>query len=180
MRLRTRRARRRAVVAAAIACSVFAVATARVIVWPAQGLPERTDAVVMLAGPGNRIPAALRVADEGKAPVLVVSRGHLGYGGPCPAGSVTPKVMLICFEPDPADTRGEVEYAARLARNRGWRSMALVTTRDQATRARILLRRCYGGAVYVTTAPLPWYEWPYQVAYGWGSLVKALVLKRSC
>lgn len=180
MRLRTRRLRRRAVIAAVIVCCVFAVATARVLLWPAQGLPQRTDAIVMLAGPGDRIPAALQVANDGTAPVLAVSRGHLGYGSPCPSAAAAPTVRIICFEPNPADTRGEMEYAARMARSHGWRSIALVTTRDQATRARLLLRRCYSGAIYVTTAAEPWYEWPYQIAYGWGSLIKALVMKRSC
>jgi uncharacterized SAM-binding protein YcdF (DUF218 family) len=171
---------RYAVIVVVILCSVFAVATARIIIWPSQGLPQRTDAIVMLAGPGDRLPAALELANDGEAPVLAVSTGHLGYGGPCPASSTVPRVRIICFEPDPADTRGEAEYVAGLARRYGWRSIALVTVPEQATRAEILMRRCYGGAIYVTTVAQPWYQWPYQIAYGWGSLVKALVMKRSC
>ena len=38
----------------------------------------------MLAGPGDRLQAALRLAREGRAPFLLVSRGNQGYGGPCP------------------------------------------------------------------------------------------------
>jgi uncharacterized SAM-binding protein YcdF (DUF218 family) len=159
---------------------VFAAATARIIVWPAQGLPPRADAIVMLAGPGDRIPVALQLANEGKAPVLVVSRGHLGYGGPCPTASAAPEVTITCFEPNPADTRGEAEFVAGLARRHRWRSIVLVVTREQATRSRILLGRCYGGAIYVATAAQPWYEWPYQIAYGWAALAKAVVIKRSC
>jgi hypothetical protein len=159
---------------------VFAAATARIIVWPAQGLPPRADAIVMLAGPGDRIPVALQLANGGKAPVLVVSRGHLGYGGPCPTASAAPEVTITCFEPNPADTRGEAEFVAGLARRHRWRSIVLVVTREQATRSRILLGRCYGGAIYVATAAQPWYEWPYQIAYGWAALAKAVVIKRSC
>ena len=44
----------------------------------------------------------------------------------------------------------------------------------------LAIRRCYSGAVYVVTAPQAWYEWPYQIAYGWGSLFKALLVKRAC
>lgn len=132
----------------------------------------------MLAGPGDRLPVAVELAREHRAPVLVISRGHLGYGGPCP-GTI-PGQRIVCFEPDPSDTRGEAEYIGRLADARGWRALALVVTREQASRARILTHRCYGGAVYVITAPRQWYDWPYQIAYGWGSLVKAMVLVRSC
>jgi uncharacterized SAM-binding protein YcdF (DUF218 family) len=171
---------RRALVTAFVLLLAFAVATARIIVWPARGMPSRVDAIVMLAGPGNRLPVARQLAAERKAPVLLVSLGHLGYGGPCPAASSAPKVKIICFDPDPANTRGEAEFAARLARRYGWRSVVLVTAAAQATRARILVRRCYGGAVYVVTASQAWYEWPYQIAYGWGSLFKALLLQREC
>ena len=55
-----------------------------------------------------------------------------------------------------------------------------MTTRAQDTRARILLWRCLGGSIYVITASLPWDNWPYQIAYGWGALFKALVLYRAC
>jgi uncharacterized SAM-binding protein YcdF (DUF218 family) len=158
----------------------FAVATARIIVWPARGMPSRVDAIVVLAGPGNRLPVALHLAAARRAPVLVVSLGHLGYGGPCPAASSAPEVKIICFDPDPADTRGEAEFAARLARRYGWRSLVLVTIAEQATRARIMIRRCYSGAVYLVTAPQAWYQWPYQIAYGWGALFKAVFLERAC
>jgi uncharacterized SAM-binding protein YcdF (DUF218 family) len=171
---------RRALVAAFVLVLAFAVATARIIVWPARGMPSRVDAIVMLAGPGNRLPVALHLAAERRAPVLVVSLGHLGYGSPCPAASAAPEVKIICFDPDPADTRGEAEFAARLARRYGWRSVVLVTIAEQATRARIMIRRCYSGSVYVVTASQAWYQWPYQIAYGWGSLFKALFLERAC
>jgi uncharacterized SAM-binding protein YcdF (DUF218 family) len=147
-------------------------------VWPSQGTPTRVDAIVLLAGPGNRMSVALELADEHRAPVLVVSQGHLGYGGPCPAP--VRGVRIICFDPNPSDTRGEAEYAARLARRYGWHSVVLVATRPQATRARILMNRCYSGSVYVATAAFPWEDWPYQIAYGWGSLLKAVVLQRGC
>jgi hypothetical protein len=47
-------------------------------------------------------------------------------------------------------------------------------------RAGVIMRRCYGGSVYVVTAPVPWPQVPYQIAYGWGALFKALVLVRGC
>jgi uncharacterized SAM-binding protein YcdF (DUF218 family) len=158
--------------------AVFILVTARLLVWPVEGMPARADAIVMLAGPGDRFPAAVQLAREHRAPVLVVSRGWEGYGGPCPPA--IPGVKVICFDPNPGDTRGEAEFAGKLAKQYGWRSVVLVTTPTQDTRARILVGRCYGGSIYVVTAALPWYDWPYQIVYGWGALFKALAVYRAC
>jgi uncharacterized SAM-binding protein YcdF (DUF218 family) len=176
--LRLSRGKRRAIAAAMAFVAAFILVTARLLVWPAQGMPPGVSAIVMLAGPGNRMPVALQLAREHRAPVLVVSRGWQGYGGSCP--SAVPGVKLICFEPDPGNTRGEAEAIGRLARRYHWSSVALVTIRSQDTRARMMVERCFGGPTYVITAPLPLSSWPYQIAYGWGALVKALVVYRSC
>jgi hypothetical protein len=55
-----------------------------------------------------------------------------------------------------------------------------VASRPQATRARLLVERCFAGQVYIATGPLAVYAWPYQLAYGWGALLKALVWYRTC
>jgi hypothetical protein len=157
---------------------LFSVVTARLFVWPAQGMPARVSAIVMLAGPGNRLPVALRLAREHRAPVLVVSTGQHGYGGPCPPP--TPGVKLICFQPVPGNTRGEAEFTARLARQYHWSSVVLVTGPQQDTRARIRMERCFSGSVYVVTGSLPLSAWPFQLAYEWGALFKALVIQRGC
>ena len=189
MRFRTRRATtdrrhglsrawRRAFAAVAAVIVVLSVLTARLLVWPAQGMPTRVSAIVMLAGPGDRLPVALQLAREHRAPVLVVSRGWQGYGGPCPPP--VPGVKLICFDPDPGTTRGEAEVIGRLAKQFHWSSVVLVTTRTQDTRARIITERCFDGSTYVVTAPLPRSEWPYEIVYGWGALFKALLVARTC
>jgi hypothetical protein len=141
-------------------------------------MPAGADAIVMLAGPGDRLAVAMGLARERRAPVLVVSQGWQGYGGTCTPAM--PGVKIVCFDPNPGNTRGEAEFAGKLAKQYGWHSVVLVTTPAQDTRARIVVRRCFGGSIYVITASLPWYDWPYQIAYGWGSLFKALVLYRAC
>jgi hypothetical protein len=89
-------------------------------------------------------------------------------------------VQLICFDPNPGTTRGEAEFVGRLAQRYHWTSIVLVATRGQDTRARIITGRCFSGPVYLVTASLPWDDWPYQLAYQWAALVKALVLDRAC
>ncbi len=156
---------------------VFCAVTARLYIWPATGMPARVDAIVMLAGPGDRLSLAVRLAREHRANVLVVSRGHEGYGGPCPAR--VPGVKLICFDPDPASTRGEAEFVGRLAKKYHWRAIALVTATPQDSRARVRMERCYSGRVFVVTVGLPLSAWPGQIVYEWGAMIKAL-LQPSC
>ncbi|HYA50536.1 MAG TPA: hypothetical protein VEG33_05145, partial [Streptosporangiaceae bacterium] len=72
------------------------------------------------------------------------------------------------------------EFTGRLARQYHWRSVVLVTTTPQDTRARLRVRRCFPGSIYVMTAPLPAYRWPYALAYEWGATIKALLLQRGC
>ena len=170
--------RRKLLAVVAVAGVVFAAATARLLIWPPQGAPATVDAIVMLAGSGDRLPVALALAREHRAPVLVVSQGWMGYGGPCPPP--TPGVKTICFDPNPGTTRGEAEYAGKLARRYGWHSLIVVATRPQGVRARVLVGRCFTGTTYLATAPLPLSDWPYEIAYGWGALFKAMVAVTSC
>lgn len=169
---------RRVLVVATTLVVLFVAFTIRLFVWPAQGMPDRVSAIVMLAGPGDRLPVALRLAREHRAPMLVVSQGQHGYGGPCPPA--VPGVTLICFDPDPGNTRGEAEFAGRLASRYHWSSVVLVTGTEQDTRARMLMERCFSGSVYVVAGSLPLDSWPYQIVYEWGALAKALVAERGC
>jgi hypothetical protein len=170
--------RRRLLAAAATLVVALGVVSARLFIWPAQGMPAPVSAIVLLAGPGDRLPVAQRLAREHRASTLVVSQGWQGYGGSCPPP--TPGVRLICFDPNPGNTQGEAQYVGRLAQRYHWRSVALVTIAEQDTRARIRMKRCFSGSVYVVTAPLPLSNLPYELAYEWGALFKTLVLQPGC
>ena len=143
-------------------------------------MPAHVDAIVMMNGSGGRLDAILRLGWEQRAPVLVISRGspYWGHGSIC--APKMPRVTVICFDPDPATTQGEAEFAGRLARRYHWRSITLLTTTPQDTRARLRLERCFSGDVYVVTALLPIQDWPYELVYEWGATVKALFLQRAC
>jgi uncharacterized SAM-binding protein YcdF (DUF218 family) len=173
-----RRRWRRLAAAGLVLFAIFAVATGRLFVWPAQGVPARVDAIVVLGGPGDRLGRGLELAARDRAPVLAISEGLEVPPSLCrPRSQAT---QVICFQPDPLTTQGEARAAARLARQYGWRSIVLVTTPDQDTRARIRFERCFGGGLYVVTTPLPASQWIYQLAYQWAATAKALVLQRSC
>ena len=164
----------------AVGVIVLGAATARLFVWPDRGMPARVSAIVMLDGPGNRLDTALDLAWQHRAPFVVISRGspYWGHGSIC--GPRISHVTVICFDPHPATTKGEAEFVGRLARKYHWQSVVLVTTTPQDSRARMRVERCFTGPVYVMTARLPLSDWPYQIAYEWGALVKALIFQRSC
>ena len=180
-RVPSRRARRwrKALLALAVIIVVFCAATARLFIWPPQGgMPPRVSAIVMLDGPGDVLDVAVHLAAQHRAPYLVVSQGTLASHDPCPAQ--IRGVKLICFNAVPANTQGEAEFVGRLAAKYHWHSIAVVSITPQASRARLRIERCFPGQVYLVTAPLTRSSWPYQIAYQWGALIKALVIQRSC
>jgi hypothetical protein len=153
-------------------------ATARLFIWPAQGMPARVSAIVMLDSPADPLSVALRLARQHRAPFLVVSLGTPDSGPDCP--QPVSRVTLICFNPVPPTTEGEAEFVGRLARKYHWDSIVVVTITPQDSRARLRIERCFAGRVYVATAPITLTSWPYQIAYQWAALIKAWVVQRSC
>lgn len=181
--VRPRHPRRRRTVLLAVALIIvagLAAMTARLFVWPPQGMPATVDAIVMLDGSGSRLPTAMALARAHRAPVLVVSRGSVqpGKGGPC-----APKiagVRVICFHPSPPTTRGEAEFIGQIARRYHWHDVVLVTSTPQITPARIWLGRCYPGTIYSVAAPLSAAFWPVSVVYEWAATVNAALIQRRC
>ena len=174
---RGRRRRRLAAILAVVLIAATA-ATARLFVWPADGMPATVSAIVSLDRPGGTLGTALRLAEQRRAAFLVISLGtpESGYGCPRPIAGV----RLICFNPSPGTTQGEAEFVGRLARKYHWHSVAVVTITPQASRARLRTERCFGGPVYVVTTPIRLVSWPYEIAYEWAALGKALTVQRGC
>ena len=181
-----RRSRRRGylwrtLLALVIVVAGLAAATAHWFVWPPQqAMPAHVDAIVMLNGPGDRLATALDLARAHRAPMIVIPADspHQGDGGAC--APKIPGITVICFDPSPNTTRGEEEFASRLEKEYHWQSIALVAITPQDTPARIWAGRCFSRKTYMVNAPLPTSEWPYQLAYQWGSTIKAFFSPRSC
>jgi uncharacterized SAM-binding protein YcdF (DUF218 family) len=180
---RSRRLRRAILATLAVLAALavaFCAVTARLFIWPATGMPARVDAIFVLGGPQaqQRLALGLRLGEEGKARYVLVSEG---VTDPVP-GLCQPRATftVICWNPVPGTTQGEAEFIGRITRQRGWNSVVVVTTPDQAWRARLRVSRCYPGQVYSVTTPLPLSQWPYQVAYQWGAAFRAELLQRGC
>jgi hypothetical protein len=180
-RVRTERAvRRMIVVSCTVAVLLFSLVTARYLLWPdLEPLPSRVDAIVELGGPGDRDGAALSLARSKLAPYLVQSTNEREAGTSRCLPSV-PDVTVLCFNADPATTRGEARSINQLSQQYHWNSVILVTSTDQALRARLRVSRCFSGHVYVSTTPPPITDWLYLVPYQWFAFAKALFFESTC
>jgi uncharacterized SAM-binding protein YcdF (DUF218 family) len=144
----------------------------------------RADAVVMFGGAGPRFEAAVSLVEAGVADTLVVSDPN---DPPAAAGRTDFEAFCagehpyeaICFDPEPRTTRGESRFLARLAADRHWRHVVLVTTADQASRARMLVDRCWDGSVELVVVDSGANRLA-RVLYEWGATTRALLFRRSC
>lgn len=138
------------------------------------------DAVIVLSGSKKRLPAALALMRRDVAPTLVVSYGLEPNHPRSRRVCTTPQTFaVLCPKPDPFSTRGEARMIARLAAERGWRSVVVVTSRFHLVRARLLIERCYGGRVAMVGAPTASWRLPFLITLEWGKLARAGII-RSC
>ena len=105
---------------------------------------ENADAIVLLAGDlFHRVPKAAELHRSGYAPFVVVTSNALDetYGS-LPSNRLVPELLrlgvatdAIISEETAAHTRAEAESTMRIARERGWKSLILVTTEYHQYRA---------------------------------------------
>ena len=176
---RRRRVLRRAAGGFLVLLVAWVVATAWIMGWPQRDTPGHADAIVMLNGNGPRLDEALRLGWAHAAPNLVIARGS-SFWVTHPCAPAIPGVTVTCFNPSPPTTRGEAEFVGRLAAHNHWRSIIVVSTRAQDTRARLRISRCFQGDVDVVTVPIKKAQWPQAIAHEWAGLAKALLLERGC
>ena len=127
------------------------------------------DAVVVLAGSKFRLPVGLALVERGVAPVLVISDG-LDPRSPATSRLCRERTEVLCPKPEPYSTRGEARLVAALARDRGWDSIVVVSSRFHLFRARILFERCYDGRLAFVGAPVQRWRWPVAIAAEWAKL----------
>ena len=116
------------------------------------------DAVVVLGGRPNRVPVGVALVRAGIAPSLLV------FNADGSALDVPEADEVISVRPEPYSTRGEAAVAARLARERDWRSLVVVTSSYHVPRARRIFRRAWDGELTMVPAPATLWRLPYDVA----------------
>jgi uncharacterized SAM-binding protein YcdF (DUF218 family) len=146
--------------------------------------PARASAVVVLSGDKRRLPPALALVRRGVAPVLAIStvertRHWPLADGLCAAGRYR-AARVVCFDAVPFSTQGEARAVARLARERHWTSVVVVTSTFHVTRANLLFDRCVDVPVRVVGTSSPWWRLPEEWAFETGKLLVQLTVRRSC
>ena len=152
--------------------------------------PIAADAIVVFGGAGRRFERGVDLAEQGLADVIVISdpidptERYTRFGWFCRNRGNRPGYPVhdyeaLCFDPETDTTRGEARYVAALAEERGWERINLVTSTDQALRARMLLERCWDGEIASITVPTDEFR-PARVAYEWAATARAAVLRRDC
>lgn len=163
-----------------IALAALAVASVPLFILYDDDELATADAVMVLAGQKKRLPVALELVRRGVAPVLVISDGldprWTQANRLCRFGDPD---RFVCIRPEPYSTRGEARLAARLARERDWDSLVVVSSRFHLLRARELFERCFDGELAFVGAPNPRLRLPISIALEWVKLGSATV-RREC
>ena len=177
---------RRLLVVLVALVGAWLVLCAVLFIWPsAASSPRRADAIVVLSGGLNsRLDPALALARRGVAPLLVISSAGQDPKWRkarrlCAARRIA-GVRVLCFEANPYSTVGEARAIARLARLHGWKHVVVVTSTFHVTRARMLIRRCYTGALSMVGTQSTWWRLPEEWASETGKLLVQLTLRRDC
>lgn len=162
--------------------AAWLVVASALFVWPHDDGPiaGRADAVVSLAGSASRLPVAERLVADGVAPVLAVSLDGSRNSRESEELCRDPRPRLVCFRADPISTRGEAQSLERLARERGWDDVVVVTSDFHVFRARLILERCFGDRLRLEDAPSSPLWRPWHMATESVKLAFALTLRRGC
>ena len=177
---------RRALLVLGALVAVWLVACALLFVWPSAetGAPAHADAVVVLSGARARLPPAEALIRRGVAPVLALSSvaqtpKWKAARRLCRAGRYR-SARVLCFDATPFSTRGEARTVARLARERGWSSVVVVSSTFHLTRVKLLFGRCYDRRLWLVGAPTTWWRLPIEWASETGKLLVQLTAERGC
>jgi uncharacterized SAM-binding protein YcdF (DUF218 family) len=156
--------------------------TARLFVWPDVRGPRHADGVVVLSGDfGDRLAKGLALVRAGVAPTLVLD-GRPDFPAVSQLCQSAEPFEVVCLRPEPDSTRSEAQAVGRLAADRRWATVVVVTNRSHATRAQVLFDRCVAGHVAVVGTDPPYGR---RMAVGavlheWLGLLDALLLVRNC
>lgn len=151
-----------------VTVAALGLTVAQAVLFPRTDSPERVDAIVVVAGAADdRYVYARSLAEEGVADRILVSQpspdGTSKYATAIAAYCADSPVIardgrrieIECFRPDVSTTEGETTAATRIARERGYESLLVVTYWGHVSRVRMYFEQCFDGSVHVTDTPRP-------------------------
>lgn len=139
---------RRFVVAFSLVLVVLIGLGVRAVLTPPEADVPIGDAMIVHdGGHGERLNAALALAANGAAPVMVVMNGaETEWPGGRSLCDQTDPYIVICPTAEPANTSGEASEMGDLVVEQGWRRLVIVTSDYHLRRALMLDEKCAGDA----------------------------------
>lgn len=117
---------------------------------------RKVDAIVVLGGEHDgREQYGIRLAQEGWSTNVVLSNPY----GPRDAtvrdlcDTRVGDISVTCEVPTPSTTRGEAMFTERLSRERGWKSVIVISWSYHLTRSRYIFDNCYSGETVMRAVP---------------------------
>lgn len=164
------------------ASALAVVVTGVMVVRPRLDKPTTADAVVVPSGDHReRLAAAISLMEREVAPILVLV-GAPDFAEADAMCRDQHAYEVVCLRPSPdPDTRGQAGAVGALAARRGWRSLAVVTSIQHVTRARLLFDRCFSGDLEMMGAELPpEVDKPQFIGHEWLGLLHTIAFTRGC
>ncbi|BDD80366.1 hypothetical protein TPB0596_01290 [Tsukamurella pulmonis] len=117
---------------------------------------RKVDAIIVLGGEHDgREQYGIRLAQEGWSDTVVLSnpydRSDRTMQELC--DTRTDGITVTCEVPAPSTTRGEAIFTERLARERGWRSVIVISWSYHLTRSRYIFDNCFSGETVMRAVP---------------------------
>lgn len=139
--------------------SLIVIATITALTWrwflqPLQHTPEQgmADAIVVFAGGrGERLDAAIELAESGVAPIIFANTGALPWPGQnatrelCLRQNLPYQVECVLVEAD--NTAGEALAYSQIALARDYKRLVVITSESHLTRASFLLSLYHQGEI---------------------------------
>jgi uncharacterized SAM-binding protein YcdF (DUF218 family) len=174
------RVRRFVIVVAVLLGLAYAVGIPAFLERDDDPLPPSADAIVVLAGSDNRLPAAEALFDGGLAPTLVVSADRSGHDSQRAALCRKPPKGVVCIHAGPSTTEGEAQAVGQLVDQRNWGSLILVTSRYHLFRAGRIFQRCVNAKITEHGVDEPWWRNAIAVPLEWIKLGVSETVRRDC
>ena len=143
---------------------------------------QKADAVVVLGGEHDgREDYGIELARSGWAPTVVISDAY-PKDDPVMQRVCQPQaaIEVVCSRATELTTRGEAQMVARLAAQRSWTKIIVVTWRYHLPRARLIFQQCFSpnsGAVVMEAVPRRYdyslARWQFIYAYQYAAFAKA-------
>jgi hypothetical protein len=143
-------------------------------------LPSHVDAVVALSSSERTLPEAQELVKQGLAPVLVVSAERSRRSEARDTLCRSHPKQVVCVNADPFTTSSEPQVIARLASDRHWSTLVVVSPDYETFRVERAFGRCPDLTVVMHGVDEPWWRSVIGVPLEWVKLGVAETVRRSC